>query len=55
MLTTYSVWQMLLIRSVAALVLLSPFIWRAGGRRFGGVRRPGLQILRVRARRRAEA
>ena len=30
LLGSYSVWQMLVIRSVGAIVLLSPFIWREG-------------------------
>lgn len=47
LLATYSVWQMLLIRSVAGLVLLAPFIWRAGLTPFRTAPRPGLQILRL--------
>ncbi|MGE0523902.1 MAG: DMT family transporter [Variibacter sp.] len=47
LLATYSVWQMLLIRSVAALILMAPFIWRAGWAAFREATRPGLQILRV--------
>jgi drug/metabolite transporter (DMT)-like permease len=47
LLTTYSVWQMLLIRSVAALILMAPFIWRAGWTAFRNAPRPGLQILRI--------
>jgi drug/metabolite transporter (DMT)-like permease len=38
---------MLLIRSVAALILMAPFIWRAGWAAFREATRPGLQILRV--------
>jgi drug/metabolite transporter (DMT)-like permease len=46
MLSTYSVGQMLLIRSLAAMLLLVPFIWR-DLRSFAGAPRPGLQVLRV--------
>jgi drug/metabolite transporter (DMT)-like permease len=46
-LATYSVGQMLLIRSLAALVLLAPFIWHAGREAFTSAPRPGLQILRL--------
>jgi drug/metabolite transporter (DMT)-like permease len=44
---TYSVGQLLLIRSATTLVLLSPFIWRAGREAFVSAPRPGLQILRI--------
>lgn len=44
---TYSVGQLLLIRSAAALVVLAPFLWRAGWRPLLRVERPGLQALRV--------
>jgi drug/metabolite transporter (DMT)-like permease len=47
LLGTYSVWQMLLIRSIAALLLLSPLIWRTGAVHFTGAPRPALQIARV--------
>jgi len=47
LLATYSVGQMLFIRSVAAMLLLSPFIWRAGTAPFRAAPRPGLQIFRV--------
>jgi drug/metabolite transporter (DMT)-like permease len=47
LLASYSVWQMLLIRSLAALLLLSPLIWRAGVASFTAAPRPGLQIARV--------
>jgi drug/metabolite transporter (DMT)-like permease len=46
LLGTYSVWQMLLIRSIGAIVLLSPFIWRERAS-FAAAPRPGLQVLRV--------
>jgi drug/metabolite transporter (DMT)-like permease len=44
---TYSVAQMILIRSTVALLLLAPFIWRAGIAPFADAPRPGLQIARV--------
>jgi drug/metabolite transporter (DMT)-like permease len=44
---TYSVGQLLLIRSVAALGVLVPFIRREGWAPFAAAPRPGLQILRV--------
>lgn len=43
---TYSVGQLMLLRSFVALVLMSPFIWRARAE-FAAVPRPGLQLLRV--------
>jgi drug/metabolite transporter (DMT)-like permease len=44
---TYSVGQVLLIRSAAALLILLPFIWRGGIRPLISVERPGMQVLRV--------
>jgi drug/metabolite transporter (DMT)-like permease len=44
---TYSVGEFLLIRSATTLLLLSPFIWRAGMAAFRSAPRPGLQLLRV--------
>jgi drug/metabolite transporter (DMT)-like permease len=44
---TYSVGQLLLIRSVAALLLLAPFIWREGIGAYTNMERPGLQALRA--------
>lgn len=44
---TYSVGQVLLIRSIAALIVLSPFLWRMGARPLIKVERPGMQALRV--------
>jgi len=44
---TYSVGQLLLIRSVAALILLAPFIYRAGRSAFTEAPRPRVQILRA--------
>ncbi len=47
LLGTYSVWQMLLIRSIAALALLSPLIFRERIGGFAAAPRRGLQIARV--------
>jgi drug/metabolite transporter (DMT)-like permease len=47
MLTTYSVGQMLLIRSAAALLLMAPFIWRAGRAAYATSPRPLLQLFRL--------
>ena len=44
---TYSVGQLLLIRSIAALIVLSPFLWRMGVRPLFLVERPRMQVLRV--------
>jgi len=44
---TYSVGQVLLIRSAAALIILIPFIWSAGIITLVRVERPKLQALRV--------
>jgi drug/metabolite transporter (DMT)-like permease len=44
---TYGVGQMLMIRGTAALVMLSPFIYREGFGSFRSAPRPGLQILRL--------
>ena len=43
---TYSVAQFLLIRSATTLLLLGPFIWRAGRAAFWNAPRPGLQLAR---------
>ena len=47
LLGTYSVWQMLVIRSIAAMLLLAPFIWREGRAAFAAAPRPALQFARV--------
>jgi drug/metabolite transporter (DMT)-like permease len=47
LLATYSVGELLLIRSAAALVLLAPFIRQAGLTAFTQAPRPALQIVRV--------
>jgi drug/metabolite transporter (DMT)-like permease len=44
---TYSVGQILLFRSAAALVVLTPFVVRTGISVFIHVERPGLQLVRV--------
>ncbi len=44
---TYTVGQVLLIRSLFAMVMLAPMIWREGVRRVASPPRPGLQLLRV--------
>ena len=44
---TYSVGQVLLIRSAAAMIVLLPFLWREGLRPLIAVERPGMQALRV--------
>jgi drug/metabolite transporter (DMT)-like permease len=43
----YPVGEFMLIRAAITLVLLSPFIWRAGRAAFVNAPKPGLQILRV--------
>lgn len=47
LLGTYGVPQMLMLRSIAALALLSPFIWREGVAGFAAAPRPCLQVARV--------
>src|SRR5262245_27258678 len=47
LLATYSVGELLLIRSAAALVLLAPFIRQAGLTAFTQAPRPVLQLVRV--------
>lgn len=44
---TYSVGQVLLIRSIAGVVALAPFIWAAGPASLFRLERPGLQALRA--------
>ena len=44
---SYSVGQMMLVRSAAMLILLGPFIWRAGRLAFVRAPRPFLQVVRV--------
>ena len=47
LLATYSVGELLLVRSAAALLLLAPFIRQAGMAAFTRAPRRGLQIVRV--------
>ncbi len=44
---SYSVGQVILIRSVAALVILAPFLWRAGLQPIIRAEKPLLQAARV--------
>ena len=44
---TYAVGQLMLVRSVAGLCVVAPFIRRAGAFAFAGAPRPGLQLLRA--------
>jgi len=44
---TYSIGQLLMIRSAAALLVLLPFAWHEGWKAFAAMPRPGLQLLRV--------
>ncbi|WEX73833.1 DMT family transporter [Sinorhizobium numidicum] len=44
---TYSVGQVVLIRSLAAAILLAPFLWINGPRKLIAIERPGLQLARV--------
>lgn len=46
---TYSVAQVLVLRSIAALVILAPFIWREAAEHLLRPKRPGLQVARVAA------
>jgi drug/metabolite transporter (DMT)-like permease len=47
LLATYSVGELLLVRSAAALILLAPFVRQAGITAFRKAPRPGLQIVRI--------
>lgn len=44
---TYSVSQLMLIRSGTTMILLIPLLWRTGRAAFAGAPRPGLQVLRI--------
>lgn len=44
---SYGVGQVLLIRSIAALIILAPFLWAFGPARLFRIERPRLQALRV--------
>ncbi|KAA3510991.1 DMT family transporter [Agrobacterium rosae] len=45
--STYSLGQVVLVRSVAAIIVLTPILWRAGLSNVVRVERPGLQAARV--------
>jgi drug/metabolite transporter (DMT)-like permease len=47
LLGAYTVGELLLIRSVAALIVIAPFLCRTGVSAFARAPRPGLQLLRV--------
>ena len=47
LMATFSVGQLMLIRSLAALVVLAPFLWRTGWNRLVKVDRPRLHLLRA--------
>src|SRR6516164_4106658 len=47
LLGTYSVGELLLIRSVSALIVIAPFVWQAGLVDFATAPRPALQMVRV--------
>jgi drug/metabolite transporter (DMT)-like permease len=44
---TYSVPQVLVLRSIAALAILAPFIWREGAEHLLRPKRPRLQLFRI--------
>lgn len=45
--STYSLGQVVAIRSVAAIVILVPILWKSGLSKLVNVERPGLQVARV--------
>jgi drug/metabolite transporter (DMT)-like permease len=47
LLATYSVGELLLVRSISALILLAPFVYQAGIAAFAGAPHQPLQLLRV--------
>ena len=47
LLATYSVGELLLVRSVTALILLVPFVYQVGTAAFTGAPRRPLQLLRI--------
>ncbi|MBQ9351021.1 MULTISPECIES: DMT family transporter [unclassified Phyllobacterium] len=47
--STYSVGQVVFVRSVAALIILAPFLWYSGPKKILQVDRPVLQLARVAA------
>lgn len=44
---SYSVGQLVFVRSVAALIILAPFAWRAGAKQIFAIERPGTFFMRV--------
>src|SRR5947199_10715921 len=47
LLGTYSVGELLLVRSISALIMIAPFVWQAGLAAFTTAPRPRLQLARV--------
>ncbi|KQR31852.1 DMT family transporter [Agrobacterium sp. CNPSo 3708] len=45
--STYSLGQVIAVRSIAAVIILLPIVWRAGLQKLVNVERPGLQVARV--------
>ncbi len=45
--STYSLGQVIAVRSIAAVIILLPIVWRAGLAKLVNVERPGLQAARV--------
>src|SRR3954447_15504589 len=43
----FTVGQLMMMRSLAGLGVMSPLIWQAGARRFRYAPRPGLQLVRA--------
>lgn len=44
---SYAVGQLIFVRSIAAMIILSPFIWRAGISQIAAIEKPGTFFLRV--------
>ncbi len=45
--STYSLGQVIAVRSIAAVIILLPIVWKAGLPKLVNVERPGLQAARV--------
>ena len=45
--STYSLGQVIAVRSIAAVIILLPIVWKAGLTKLVNVERPGLQVARV--------
>lgn len=45
--STYSLGQVIAVRSIAAVIILLPIVWKAGLSKLVNVERPGLQVARV--------